>query len=487
MKLTSTATYLSLILKTLEEEMIPDLQSANVKGNAQFVLSIVRELLRREQDYAASLPMINDKGSAIEADMWSALGEKPVISSGEQANPIDRFGNLSKTLTELAELLCRNDIDITIRAPLLRRAADWEYESHALMLSLGSKKPAEANAPSHEPLPRDALQNFIHKMHPDGSKAQLIALDRIPGGFNKQTSAITVQDASSRQQQLIVRKCERTPTSLHKSYDLEREFHLVAAVNRTGFPAPKPVWMGKNVAGVDASFYIMERLPGKPPGSFMGGAAQLPEQFVLEWAELLARLHAIPLDSLSDFIQSYDSPMVLTETVSQTYRRYVADIRAYAEQTKPLPSPTLIHLFDWLEHNVPDDESRPVLTHGDFGLHNMLSENEHVTGVLDWEVAAFGSPLKDLAYIKPVVERHMEWARFLAHYIACSGKTIDTSAMPYYHAFTAMWGFLSLNRGTLLVQEGKISETRLTFFELAVNPQFMKMGLDSSPLTIIPD
>jgi hypothetical protein len=351
MKLTSTATYLSLILKTLEQEMIPDLQSANVQGNAQFVVNIVRELLRREQDYAAALPIINDKGSVIEAEMWSALGGKPVATNGEQANPIDRFGQLSKTLTELAESLCRNNIDVTIRAPLLRRAADWEYEAHALMLSLGSKKPAEANPPSQEPLPREALQNFIHRMHPDGSEAQLIAFERIPGGFNKQTAAITVQDASSRQQQLIVRKCDRTPTSLHKSFDLEREFHLVAAVNRTGFPAPKPLWMGKNVPGVDAPFYIMERLPGKPPGSFIGGAAKLNERFVLEWAELLARLHAISLDALSDFIQGYDSPSVLTETVSQTYRRYVADIRAYAQQTKPLPSPTLVHLFDWLEHN----------------------------------------------------------------------------------------------------------------------------------------
>jgi hypothetical protein len=318
MKLTSTATYLALILKTLEQEMIPDLQSANVQGNAQFVVNIVRELLRREQDYAAVLPIINDKGSVIEAEMWSALGQQPVIASSEKENPIDRFGQLSIALTELAESLCRNNIDVTIRASLLRRAADWEYESHAYMLSLGSKKPAEANAPSHEPLPRDALENFIHRMHPDGSEAQLIAFERIPGGFNKQTSAITVQDASSRRQQLIVRKCDRMPTSLHKSFDLEREFHLVAAVSRTGFPAPKPLWMGKNVPGVDAPFYIMERLPGKPPGSFIGGAAQLPERFVLEWAELLARLPAIPLDSLSDFILNYDSSSVLTETVSQT-------------------------------------------------------------------------------------------------------------------------------------------------------------------------
>jgi hypothetical protein len=43
-----------------------------------------------------------------------------------------------------------------------------------------------------------------------------------------------------------------------------------------------------------------------------------------------------------------------------------------------------------------------------------------------------------------------------------------------------MWGFLSLNRGTLLVQDGHIREPRFTFFELGVNPMFMKMGLDGS-------
>jgi aminoglycoside phosphotransferase (APT) family kinase protein len=480
MKLTSTATYLTLILDAIENQMMPELQSASAKSNAPFVVSIVRELLRRECDYAAALPALNDHGATILTEMRSALGERPETDAGKPDDPVVRFGQLSESLTDLAEALCRNDVDVEIRAPLLRRAAEWEHESHSRMISLGGNKTTGANASAHEPLPRGALQKFIHSVHPDGSKAKLISFECLPGGFGKQTSAITVQCALNRQQQMIVRKCDRTPLSLHKSFDLEREFHLVAAVNRTGFPAPKPLWMGKAVPGVDAPFYIMERMPGKPPGSLMGGAEKLSEQFVMQWAELFARLHAIPLESMADFIQSYDSPSVLTENVSQTCRRYIADVRAYVQQTEPLPSPTLTHLVDWLARNVPDDDSRPVLTHGDFGLHNMLAEDGNVSGVLDWEIASFSSPQKDLAYVKPLVEQHMDWGRFLRHYCECSGRNIDLSALPYYQAFAAMWGLLSLNRGTKLIQEGKLNEVRFAFFELAVNPLFMKMGLNGS-------
>ena len=256
MKLTGTATYLSLILATLETRMIPDLQSENVRSDAIFVAGMLRELLRRERDYPAVLPTINEEGSAIAAKMQAALGIKAAAPTCDNADPVNVFGQICETVSGLAESLCRNDLDATLRSTLLRCAADWEYESHTRMLGMGKANTEDTHAQAADPLPRHVFQKYIQSVHPDGDKAVVMAFDRVPGGFGKQTSAITLQDASGRQQQLIVRKCDRMPTSLHKSFDLEREFHLVAAVNRSGFPAPKPLWMGSNVPGSNVTLAI---------------------------------------------------------------------------------------------------------------------------------------------------------------------------------------------------------------------------------------
>ena len=40
-----------------------------------------------------------------------------------------------------------------------------------------------------------------------------------------------------------------------------------------------------------------------------------------------------------------------------------------------------------------------ALVHGDFGFHNTLWDERRCTGLLDWEVAGFGSPLTDLAWL----------------------------------------------------------------------------------------
>ena len=475
MKLTDSTTYLSLIRETLESQIIPSLPSGAVRSNAEFIAAIVHELQRREHAYPDSLAPIIREGEAIAALMEQALDNTAATAFSPNNNSIDAFGELTKKLTELANALSHSSIDPEQREGLLIRAAEWELTAHNKLLSLGPT--TTAGTSEGDPLPRAALETFIQSRHPDGDKVRVTSFDRVPGGYGKQTWAVDIEDAAARKRPLIVRKLGRVSLSTHKSFDLDREFHLLTAVNRTGFPAPRPLWLGTQVPGVDAAFYLMERLPGKPPGSLIGGSNQFEDRFVLEWAEVLARLHTITPESMRDYLQQYDGTNLLSETVEQTYRRYVADWHAYAEREQHLPSPALVYLFDWLQRNVPQDQNRPVMIHGDFGVHNMLAENGHVTGVVDWEMACFGSPVMDLAYVKPEVEKHMEWSRFVAHYVKCSGRDIDLSAIPYYDAYISMRGTLSLNMGTRLIQEGRIREPRFAMFELGITAYFMKMGL----------
>ena len=490
MKLASSSRYLTNILDTLQSKILPDLQSAAARADAEQVAGVLQELLRREYDYPKALELIIEEGDAIVAEFEGELQKNGVDShslviaetnvSENSGNLIKVFDRLTATITELARAYSQTPTHAQTRLALLRRAAEWECSAHNKLLSLTTKNVADEERLVAEPLPREVFDSYIQSVHPDGGKVQVTAFDRITGGFSKQTWAVTIVDASAQSQQLIVRKCEPIPLSLHKSFDLNREFQLVTEVNRSGFPAPKPLWMANNVAGVDAPFYVMERLPGKPPGSYLGGSGALPKSLLLDIAALLARLHAIPPESLTDFIHRYDTPAVLSETVAQCYRRAVADWRDYAMQAETITSPTQIYMFDWLSENVPHDDSRPVLTHGDYSIHNMLAEDGHVTAILDWEAAGFGAPASDLAYIKPVVEKHMDWQRFVQHYFDCGGRAFDPATLAYYQAFQSMKLLLPMNRAATLFRTGQISDIKFTAFELGFVPLFMKSALDGT-------
>lgn len=47
-----------------------------------------------------------------------------------------------------------------------------------------------------------------------------------------------------------------------------------------------------------------------------------------------------------------------------------------------------------------------VLTHGDYGVHNLLCDEEDVLHVLDWEWAEWGSPLNDVAWVCWFTKHH---------------------------------------------------------------------------------
>ena len=53
--------------------------------------------------------------------------------------------------------------------------------------------------------------------------------------------------------------------------------------------------------------------------------------------------------------------------------------------------PRLTWLLHWLEANVPEDDRAPVLTNGDYAIHNVVVRYGKVAGVLDWQGAEFSA------------------------------------------------------------------------------------------------
>jgi aminoglycoside phosphotransferase (APT) family kinase protein len=68
-----------------------------------------------------------------------------------------------------------------------------------------------------------------------------------------------------------------------------------------------------------------------------------------------------------------------------------------ASETQPVAQ--MDELIDWINANVPEDDGKRCLVHGDYRLDNMLfaEEGTDCVAVLDWELSTIGHPYADLA------------------------------------------------------------------------------------------
>ena len=494
MRPTRNHRFLSLIQSAITTTLKPELQSDVARQTADIIQLCLDELKRRERGTGEVLAAVNREGAVIAADMAALLTRRNGVVPAQSDDTADVTNDitaldqritdhdrLSKRLSELGAMLKASGADEDVMA-LLLRAAQWEVRLHCEQLPQADSGASEVpyQPPSDAEL-RDAIETFVRGQHADGDRVLVTEFARVTGGFSKASYLLTLRNASGGEEKLVVRKMGREPLIALEATLIENEFHLLSDVAKTNFPAPKPLWLGVDVPGVDSNFYIMTRLPGRTIGTFLGGADALPERFLLDLAEILAKLHNYPLETFRAYIDRYDSGAVLSDSVSDWYRRRIAEWRRYAMETDAefhLASPMATWLLTWLEGNVAEDRRCPVLLHGDYNIHNFLCEDNRVTGVLDWENSMFGAPEHDLAYLRPNIEKHIDWKRFLQHYRDSGGREVDEGAFDFYLAFNAMRISFGSNRAVKNLQRGSMSDIRLAAIEFGFLPDFMRTSLE---------
>jgi hygromycin-B 4-O-kinase len=74
---------------------------------------------------------------------------------------------------------------------------------------------------------------------------------------------------------------------------------------------------------------------------------------------------------------------------------------------------------------VPDCPEYRCLIHGDFGSYNVLADADHITAVIDWDLAMFGDPLYEVANLFFWSETCLE-----PHIAHC---TSQWSGLPHWH------------------------------------------------------
>ena len=224
-----------------------------------------------------------------------------------------------------------------------------------------------------------------------------------------------------------------------RAHDMGREFRIISALWPTPVPVARPYAMCPDTDVTGAPFYVMGFVTGRalPTPEEMETIPPDLRQVVSEsHIDVLADLHLLDPDDigLGDLGAKED---YLGRQLRAWYRSWTS-----SSEDAGYDDPRVHELHDFFNARKPAQGPARV-AHGDYGLHNCLvGDDGRLTAVLDWEVAALGDPLADLAYLvnrwttataEPSLAGYLTPGEMVARY---QGKTgADLSQFDYYLAF----------------------------------------------------
>lgn len=216
------------------------------------------------------------------------------------------------------------------------------------------------------------------------------------------------------------------------------EADVYRALGAIGVPVPK-VW------GFDEKhdLLLVDRADGAvwfhPPAE-QAEQVSVAQDFIRH----LARWHSVPASELG--LQCFGPVKSWREHQLEQLDANEAFVNASAggKRLDPLVAQSL----DWLRAHVPDADGPVVLVQGDTGPGNFIYDNGKVVAVIDWELAHFGDPMDDIAWLSWRATQHgfTDFPARLREYEQLCGVAVDETRVRYYrlNAFGRLGAFFGL-------------------------------------------
>ena len=286
-----------------------------------------------------------------------------------------------------------------------------------------------------------------------GRAVTIEKLKRESGGASRQTWSFDAAVVGGTSYALILRRdpptlgAPRSKAEVDRSVSIDRatEFRVLHAAFRAGVRAPEVLFELTPEDGLGEAF-VMRRIGGIAiarkllrDAPYDGARKKIAGQL----GEILARLHAVPLDGLP--------PLVRREAADHI----VSQRRALDLLDRPQPVFELA--LAWLDRKKPAPTAQPVLVHGDYRTGNYVADENGVTAILDWEGAHLGDPIEDLGWLcvkswrfgavdRPAGgfgSREELWAA----YTRAGGIEVDPARAHWWEVFgTVRWGIICHNQ-----------------------------------------
>lgn len=181
---------------------------------------------------------------------------------------------------------------------------------------------------------------------------------------------------------------------LKSAHAVDREYRVLAALADTDVPVAKVYHLCEDPEVIGSMFYIMEFCDGNVHWS--SALEEIPSnegraKMYDEMNRVLVAIHSVDLEKVG--LTDYGRP-------GNYFQRQVDRWSAQYKASELTPIPEMDKLMAWLAGNIPEDDGKVSLVHGDYRLDNLMFDksNQEVIAVLDWELSTLGHPYADLAY-----------------------------------------------------------------------------------------
>ncbi|MBV9790202.1 MAG: phosphotransferase [Chloroflexi bacterium] len=242
----------------------------------------------------------------------------------------------------------------------------------------------------------------------------------LKGGVSAQVTALEIEQPDGQITKLIVRQ-HGSVDRAHNPNIAADEFKLLQILQAAGVAAPRPYFVDPAGAILDSPCIVIEYIEGAPEFAPANVA-----DLIMQMAPQLAQIHA-----LDGIIPELGFLGPIEGRYTQLLANRPATLDAAFDETRIRD--TLAAVWPISQHN------RVALLHGDFWPGNLLWQAGRLVAVIDWEDAALGDPLADLANTR----LEIMWAfggdamqEFTRRYQSLAA--IDLAQLPYWDLCAAL-------------------------------------------------
>lgn len=213
---------------------------------------------------------------------------------------------------------------------------------------------------------KDDVRLVVERYFPG---AHLNVLKRMTGGVSADVYRLELLNTNGSESSVVLR-CHG---STHSGHGAELEFNLLEALFAAGLPVPKPFFVDTSRGLLAHPYLLIEFMDGL---SFP--AETTVEAYIDTMAENLSKVHRTAPKSMPTLPPRMDPLPEILDFLPTDPSWH--DLRNYLLQMKDTVY-----------------QGAPVLLHGDFWPANLIWSKARIVAILDWEDAALGDPLADVA------------------------------------------------------------------------------------------
>ena len=181
---------------------------------------------------------------------------------------------------------------------------------------------------------------------------------------------------------------------LKSAHAVDREFRVISALADTPIPVARAYHLCEDRDVIGSMFYVMEFCDGRIFWDASIPEVEKAERGAIydEMTDVLADLHGVDIDAVG--LADYGKP---GNYFQRQFDRWAGQYRA--SETHGIEA--MESLMATLGDNIPADDGRVALVHGDYRLDNLIFDHEESKAIalLDWELSTLGHPFADVAYL----------------------------------------------------------------------------------------